>query len=119
MTIELEREITTKHGVIASNLPKLFHWQRLPDLPFKNQHKKPYDGLLWFKNHCWPIEVKMNGSKLTEGELATAKEYKDNGIDYLILRYYTKFNSWTLEVFEKEGYKEGQDLKELFESLAD
>lgn len=119
MEIQVERDITSKTGYIAKNLPKLMHWQRLPDLPFKNQHKKPYDGLLWLRNRCWPIEVKMNNSKLTEGEKSTAEEYLKNGIEYLILRYYINEKMWILEWFGKEGYKDNQNLTELLESLTD
>lgn len=115
----LEREITVKNGTLAKNLPKFFYWQRLPDLPMKNQHRKPYDGLLWFKNRCWPIEVKMGSSKLTEGEIKAGEEFGLNEIEYLVLRYYQQHKLWILEKFGKEWSREGQDLRLLLEELVD
>jgi hypothetical protein len=99
----VERDITSKTGILNKNLPKYTYWQRMPDLPIKNQHKKPFDGLLWFKNTCWPIEVKMKNSKLTEGEISCAEEYYNNGIMYVILRCFEDKNMWVIEKYKGES----------------
>jgi len=114
----LERDLTSKNGLLAKSLPKGFYWYRIADVGYKTRNKTGFDGLLFFHNTCWPVEVKLNSGKLNENEIKTADEFKDRGIDCLILTYQEKLNIWVIDFYGKNYYISGK-LYEILERLVE
>ena len=94
--IPQERTLTKSNGMIAQDIPKPWHWTRIPDYP-KARHTAGYDGTLWFGNFGFPVEVKLGWASLTPREEEVQARMKLNKTRYLILRYHPHAYYWTLE----------------------
>jgi hypothetical protein len=111
----LEREITSQNGIISKNLPENVHWLRIADSMKSSQHAKPFDGILFIKNFCWPLEVKIGSSKLTEGEIKYAEKCRKYNTEYIVLRYYDKYNAWSVEIYGSDVTMEYIKLKDCLD----
>jgi hypothetical protein len=94
----LERELTSKNGIINQLIPGPWHWKRVPDTIYKYKTGVGFDGLLLTPGVLFIVEAKIRNNPLKPNELDFLDDLlKKSYPCFLILRWFNDYE-WTAEL---------------------